>query len=87
MVKDEGEIEDKTNSNSDFAVYFITRMDKSIPSNFYYIDSLENSICILSSHPYLENDKYVKILTYCVDNGNYGTYFEDIFNIDPNYYL
>lgn len=86
-VKYNGELFDSTNPNSESAIYFITRMDGAIPSDFYYIDSLENTTCVLSSHPYLDDDKYVKILSYYEDDVDYGSYFEDIFNIDPNDYL
>ncbi len=86
-VKYNGELEDKGNPNSESAIYFITRMDGSIASDFYYIDSIENTTCVLSSHPYLDDDKYVKILTYYEDKTDYGSYFEDLFNVDPNDYL
>lgn len=86
-VKYDENLFDDSNPNSESAMYFITRMDGAIPSDFYYIDSLENTTCVLSSHPYLEDDKYVKILTYYEDTADYGSYFEDIFNIDPNDYL
>ena len=86
-VKYNGELEDKLNPNSELAIYFITRMDGAIPSDFYYIDSIENTTCVLSSHPYLDDDKYVKILTYDNNTTDYGSYFEDLFDIDPNDYL